>query len=44
MHCRALGKESETASVRESMSRMLESGHILKRDKGLVMYRRNKES
>ena len=44
MRCGALGKETETANVRAALARLKASGHVVYRDKGVVMWRRNKEN
>ena len=43
MRCGVLGKETATANVREALGRMKVSGHVVYRDRGVVMWRRNKE-
>lgn len=43
MHCGALGKDTETSNVQAALARLKESGHVVKRDKGVVLWRRNKE-
>lgn len=44
MRCGALGKETETANVQAALGRLKVSGHVVYRDKGVVMWRRNKEN
>lgn len=44
MRCGALGKETETANVQAALARLKASGHVVYRDKGVVMWRRNKEN
>ena len=44
MRCGALGKETETANVQAALARLKASGHVVHRDKGVVMWRRNKEN
>ena len=44
MRCGVLGKETETSNVRAALERLKASGHVIHRDKGVVMWRRAKES
>jgi hypothetical protein len=44
MRCGALGKETETGNVRAALGRLKASGHVVHRDRGVVMWRRDKEN
>lgn len=44
MHCGVLGKEPDASNVQVALARMKASGHVLQRNPGVAMWRRNKEN